>query len=1226
MRPLLIYLLAAGLLAGCQAASTDCGGGSDGDDPDNDGLPSAVERRLGTDPDDADTDDDGLPDGAEVGDPSAPRDTDGDGRIDALESARADRDGDCLPDQLDADDASPASPDVLRDALCRREGVCGAGAIEVTAACDAGLLRCTYVGPEFEAVETRCDGLDNDCDGLTDEGIAWRGHPLGSACDAGGACGVGLVVCGQDGAARCSSADAATEEVCNGVDDDCDGEMDEGLQLGADGPLLGEPCAGTGVCPPGVVECLDGGLRCSTHRGGSDNLAADELCNGLDDDCDGETDEGFAADGPSGALALGAPCGTGRCAGGRVECAPGGMSARCSTAPLALHGELCNAEDDDCDGETDERVDLDLGESGCPVEGVCANPEVLLPVCVAGEWSCETSSAGVYQLVEETACDGLDNDCDGLTDEPFTLPTSAGTSLPLGAPCGLGACAGGVVTCTGERCNGQDDACDGVVDDGVTWSGLALGTACGGVGVCPVGSVVCSAADEVAVCSTLPGGLESLAGVERCNGLDDDCDGATDEAEEVQPDAESCVAPGVCGSGTGTPVQCVDGGWVCDFATVTGFEPDELTCDGLDNDCDTAVDEFLPKVPGPGWSRTAAGTPPPRAEMIAALAPPPLADSGWIVVVGGDATIPGPFGASPPPLTDTWRYNPSTTTWDQLREDGVPARIGASLVSDPAGHQLVRFGGASADGTVHGDVWVADGQTWAWSQLSVLGAAVPRARHAAVLDPSTRWMWVIGGLSEGAGAAVAALDLQTQKWITSLPDGPGWRAGVAAAYEPSVDGGAGRIVVFGGRSPSGELLGDTWVLDLDELGWIPVPAAIGPPPREDHRMATVPGGGVMLYGGAGATSDGLADLWRFDSKTLTWVPVLTGLSPPGRRNAAFVSTGDGAVLVGGRSDGEAREDAWKLTLDPPVWTEIGTGTFPPPRADPYVAWLGVDGKVLLFGGVRRGLVEEEPLGDLWRLDVAAGSTWSHVDGEGPRHARFAAAIEPGGVRLWVHGGLGPDGEPSPELWTLAGEEWTVSTPTTSEGSAVGLAAHAAAWVEGQLWLHGGLAGGAGALAPVADLWRVAPDGGLQGLTAGGAVPSPVYGHVLLAAGDEGLILVGGVGTGGAVLRLQTKTLQWEPIAVLPETAVERPTALLEPARGLVVIGVSGVAGPRFWTVGLASHATESLPASTAPPALEHAAAVFDPIRGRGFLFGGLDSLGRTRNALWSLGFTCAPAL
>ena len=82
------------------------------------------------------------------------------------------------------------------------------------------------------------------------------------------------------------------DEVCDGVDDDCDNFVDEGFTY--DGIAIGEFCVGEGICGIGLVECASGlnAATCSTNPYGSESQAVEEVCaNSLDDDCDGATDE-----------------------------------------------------------------------------------------------------------------------------------------------------------------------------------------------------------------------------------------------------------------------------------------------------------------------------------------------------------------------------------------------------------------------------------------------------------------------------------------------------------------------------------------------------------------------------------------------------------------------------------------------------------------------------------------------------------------------------------------------------------------------------------------------------------------------------------------------------------------------------------------------------------------------------------------------------------------------
>ncbi|MCA9540700.1 MAG: hypothetical protein KC620_17495, partial [Myxococcales bacterium] len=207
--------------------------------------------------------------------------------------------------------------------------------------CDPQWHTCVPRPPDcdaFFASEETCNGIDDDCDGITDEDFGG-----GMPCAEGvGACRRdGVMACAAGGALRCSvAAGAPTDETCDGRDEDCDGQIDEGLGLG-------DACAvGVGLCRREATKTCDdsGGLRCAVSPG----EPAVETCDGRDEDCDGRTDEGFD---------IGASCaaGVGACqAMGTKRCAPDGAATLCDAMPGAPGDEACNGRDDDCDGRADE--------------------------------------------------------------------------------------------------------------------------------------------------------------------------------------------------------------------------------------------------------------------------------------------------------------------------------------------------------------------------------------------------------------------------------------------------------------------------------------------------------------------------------------------------------------------------------------------------------------------------------------------------------------------------------------------------------------------------------------------------------------------------------------------------------------------------------------------------------------------------------------------------------
>jgi len=418
--------------------------------------------------------------------------------------------------------------------------------------------------------EEICDGVDNNCDGTIDEGVTTTfyadddGDGFGDAGSAAESCDApdGYVAIGSD----CDDGDPEVypgySEQCDGVDNDCDGETDEDVRYDwyadADGDGFGDPGSAFDTCdpPPGYVtdstDCDD--TEASAFPGGV------EVCDEADNDCDGTVDEDVTTtfyqdtDGDSFGVSdqTTEACST-----------PTGYATRagdCDDADGAISpnaAEVCDDIDNDCDGDADaDAIDQETwyadgdgdGYGGTSSTTDCDQPSGH----TSNSADCDDSDAAVNPAATEV-CDGVDNDCDGDID---TDATDQETWYADGDGDGYGSTSS---TTACEQPSGYADNADDC-DDGDA--------------------------------SASPGEAEV------CDEVDNDCDGDTDE------DLTTTFYLDADADGYGDPDSSVDAcsapstkspAWVtdstdCDDLSASSNPGASEVCDGEDNDCDAVID------------------------------------------------------------------------------------------------------------------------------------------------------------------------------------------------------------------------------------------------------------------------------------------------------------------------------------------------------------------------------------------------------------------------------------------------------------------------------------------------------------------------------------------------------------------------------------------------------------------------------------------------------------
>jgi hypothetical protein len=412
------------------------------------------------------------------------------------------------------------------------------------------------------------------------------------------------------------------EEVCNSLDDNCDGTIDERIWwIDIDGDGYGDPLRPfDNACrPPPNLQLVDNDDDCDDNDPYV-NPDAEERCNDIDDNCNGLVDDDppdpytwyIDADGDLYGDPTQSQVGCDQPKGyvpNASDCDDTNPTIRPYGAEIVLDGI-----DQDCTGHDACYSDLDGDGFGSRDVRDTLDDDCNDPLESANHEDCDDRNPDAFPDAEEV-CDGVDNDCDGQADEEGSTGETiwywdrdadgAGDPLAITMACDEPPGHSRVGTdCNDhdrsvhpgatEDCDEEDNNCDGIVDNAI-WYADADGDGYGDANVvafeCPEPE---GYTDDATDCNDGNARIHPRAAETTADGIDQDCDGG-----DVCWADEDLDGYGSRSTVTSTNLACTDSGEStvhtdCDDDDSSIWPGAEELCDGLDNDCDGSADEGTP--------------------------------------------------------------------------------------------------------------------------------------------------------------------------------------------------------------------------------------------------------------------------------------------------------------------------------------------------------------------------------------------------------------------------------------------------------------------------------------------------------------------------------------------------------------------------------------------------------------------------------------------------------